>query len=369
MGLTSTAFFTVVCVLAVGMLALAVLDKPRPRRADLQLLTRAARVVGVSALAVLVCGLTLNNQYLFYTSWTDLLGPSDHPTTHRIGDVAAAQPPHLSGTVLAGRQPPGRLPALPAPGQRLQRYTVPSPDVGGTAQVLVELPAGYDPADVRSYPVVVGLHGFPSSPDSYVRTGILSAQDRLVSQHLLGPSIVVIPQINVPRSLDTECVNGGPGQPQIDSWLSNDLPRWIVAHFRVRTDRLSWATVGYSFGGWCAVSLGLRHPGLFGAAVVFQGYFRPDFGTHYIPAASDVAQYDLVRLESRHPVPLSMWVMTSRQDTLSYPSTAQFLRVARSPTAVTATVLPRGGHRNAVWQPLVTSALTWLGSTLPGFHA
>ncbi|MET8093048.1 alpha/beta hydrolase-fold protein [Micromonospora sp. NPDC005220] len=369
MGLTSSAFFVAVCFLAVGMLALAVVDKPRPRRTDLQMLTRAARVVTVSALAVLLCGLALNNQYLFYTSWADLLGSSGHATTHTIGDAAAAQTSRLPGAGLAGQQTPGRLPVLPAPGQRLQRYTVPSPDVGGAAQVLVELPAGYDPANVRTYPVVIGLHGFPSTPDSYVRTGILSAQDRLVSQHLLAPSIVVIPQINVPRSLDTECVDGGPGQPQTGSWLSHDLPRWVVAHFRVRTDRLSWATAGYSYGGWCAASLGLRHPDLFGAAIVFQGYFRPDFGTHYIPTASDLAQYDLVRLESRHPVPLSMWVMTSGQDSLSHPSTAQFLRVARSPTAVTATVLPEGGHRTAVWQPLITPALTWLGRTLPGFHA
>ncbi|MFG3604312.1 alpha/beta hydrolase [Micromonospora chersina] len=369
MALTSPALFVVVCVLAVGVLALAVLDKPHPSRAGLQMLARAARVMAVSALSVLLFGLALNDQYVFYTSWADLLGSSDQATTHTIGDTTAAQTRQLPGKGLTGQQPPTVLPALPAPSQRLQSYAVSSPDIAGPAQVLVELPPNYDPASAHTYPVIIGLHGFPSSPDSYLKTGIVTVQEQLVSKHALAPSIVVIPQINVPRSLDTECVDGGPGQPHVDSWLSHDLPRWIVAHFRVRTDRLSWVTVGYSYGGWCAASLGLRHPDIFGAAIVFQGYFRPDFGPHYVPATSTLAQYDLVRLESRHPVPLSMWTITSRQDSLSYPSTAQFLRGARPPTAVTATVLPHGGHRNAVWQPFIGPALTWLGHTLPGFHA
>ena len=119
----------------------------------------------------------------------------------------------------------------------------------------------------------------------------------LTSQHRMAPSIVVVPRIDTPASLDTECVNGGPGQPQTDTWLAHDLPAWTVNHFRVERKRTSWATVGYSYGAWCAASLAMRHPDVFGAAVVLLGYFRPDFSAAYDPLSTDgLRNYDLVAL-------------------------------------------------------------------------
>lgn len=91
-------------------------------------------------------------------------------------------------------------------------------------QVLVVLPRGYDPAKARTYPVIVGLHGLPGSPHSFDNTGILRVVNRLTLQHKIAPSIIVLPQIDVPDHLDTECVHGGPGQPQVDTWLSRSYP-------------------------------------------------------------------------------------------------------------------------------------------------
>ncbi len=175
---------------------------------------------------------------------------------------------------------------------------------------------------------------------------------------------------HTPASLDTECVNGGPGQPQTDTWLAQELPTRTVGHFRVQRRRTSWATVGYSYGAWCAASLAMRHPDVYGAAVVLQGYFRPDFSAAYDPLSTDgLRNYDLVALARNAPPPLAMWVLTSREDSLSYPTTSKFLSVARPPLDVTATVLAHGGHRLEVFTPYVPNALTWLAQTLPGFRA
>jgi enterochelin esterase-like enzyme len=237
-------------------------------------------------------------------------------------------------------------------------------------QVLVYLPVGYDPTAHHTYPVIVGLHGYPSVPRSFVALNFLKSIDTLTAQHRLAPSIVVIPSINTPASLDTECTNGGPGDPQTDTWLSQDLPRWVVSHFRVQTKRTSWATIGYSYGAWCAASLGMRHPDVFGASIVLLGYFRPDFGRYYDPLTPLTSRgYDLIRMEETSPPPISMWVLTSRQDPLSFPSTSKFLSVVRRPTDVTATVLATGGHRLQVWTPYVPQSLAWLGQVMPGFHA
>ena len=229
---------------------------------------------------------------------------------------------------------------------------------------------GYDPRSPKAYPVIVGLHGFPGGPSSFARLTFLSSIDTLTAQRRLAPSIVVMPRINTPASLDTECVDGGPGQPQTDTWLSRDLPIWVSQHLRARLSRTSWATVGYSYGAWCAASLAMRHPDVYGGAIVLQGYFRPDFGPSYDPLSPATTRgYDLIRLAQANPPPVALWVLTSREDPLSYPTTSRFLSVARRPLDVVATVLAHGGHRNTVFQPFLPDAFAWLGQTLPGFRA
>ncbi|MGG5261088.1 alpha/beta hydrolase [Phycicoccus avicenniae] len=366
MGLTGTPLLVLVIVLLVVVFVTALLDLPRLRHRGAAALARGAKVALVGALAVLVSGIVLNDQYLFYISWGDLLGPAGQGTVSALGGSAGAGA--VPASPLAGLRSPRVLPALPSPGRREQVWTVASRSLGARVQVLVELPPGYDPSSRRTYPVVVGLHGFPAVPSSYVYSDIVGAEDRQATAHRIAPAVVVIPQINAPERYDSECVDAAGGAPRVDSWLTSELPRWVVAHLRVRTDRRSWAAVGYSFGGWCAASTALRHPGLFGAFVDLQGYFRPDFGTAGAPEVPGLGGYDLVRLEARHPVPVAGFVETSRQDTLSYPSTAAFLRAVRAPTSVTAVVLPHGGHRPAVWQPVLPRAFRWLGQVLPGFR-
>jgi pimeloyl-ACP methyl ester carboxylesterase len=185
----------------------------------------------------------------------------------------------------------------------------------------------------------------------------------------LAASIVVVPRIDTPATIDTECVNGGSGQPQTDTWLSHDVPAWTAQHFRVQLTRTAWAAIGYSYGAWCAASITMRHPDVFGAAIVMLGYFRPDFSRGYDPLTSSTLRgYDLVNLARTAPPPIAMWILTSREDSLSYPTTSTFLSVARPPLDVSGMVLATGGHRNAVFEPYIPTAMHWLGQTLSGFR-
>jgi pimeloyl-ACP methyl ester carboxylesterase len=181
--------------------------------------------------------------------------------------------------------------------------------------------------------------------------------------------VVVSPSTEIPPGTDTECVDGGPGAPQVERFLTVDVPTWVRQHFAVVARRTSWATLGLSAGGWCAAMAALRHPAQYGAAVVMGGYFAPDFSARYRPlTASAAARYDLVRLEQRRRPPVALWLETSRNDRLSYPSSAAFLRAVAPPTAVDATVLLDGGHRLSLWRPMVGSALDWVGARIPGFR-
>ena len=322
----------------------------------------------------MVTGAALNDQYLFYISWADLLGAGSSVTaTHSGATARQAIETQPKGPGLSQVRVPVVLPVLPNPGQQIQNYTVTGARSRIAGQVLVYLPPGYDPTNARKYPVILALHGFPGYPGVYFNElHIDQTMDDLIAARQIAPAIVVIPQINSPGALDTECVDApNAAGPQDETWLARDIPSWVVSHFAVQTARTSWATLGYSFGGWCSALLGLRHPDVFGASVVIGGYFRPDFSRSYdpiVPGSAAARGYDLVRTARTNPPPLAMWVMASRSDSLAYPTTAQFLLGARPPLSVTTVLVKSGGHRVDLFLPFVQQSLAWLGQTLPGFR-
>jgi len=371
MELTDPGPIVLLSVLALVIFGLVVAGLPRWGSGISRAAVRGVQVVLLNVLVLALAGAALNDQYLFYSSWGDLFGSrSTSVQVHHGGTSPEVVTAAVAGPGLRGVTTPAVLPPLPQPGSRLQTYTVVDTRSNAEGQVYVHLPVGYDPRSSRTYPVILGLHGFPSGPKGFLKLDFLGSVDALTAEHRLAPSIVVVPRIDTPASLDTECVNGGVGQPQTDTWLAHDIPAWTAHHFRVTLARTSWATLGYSYGAWCAASLSMRHPDVFGAAVVLLGYFRPDFSAAYDPLTTATQRaYDLVTMAHTSPPPVAMWVLTSREDPLSYPTTSKFLSVARSPLDVTGTVLAHGGHRDSVFTPYVPAALAWLAQTLPGFRA
>lgn len=374
MELTSGTLLVVLGVVAVIAFALLVLGYPRVRRRWVGALARGSEALVLSLTVLVFAGAVLNDQYLFYISWSDLFGAGATVTAaHAGGTARQAVDAKVKGQGLSRAAAPAVYPPLPDPGQRVQRYTVTGAHSHISAEVLVYLPPGYDPAAAKKYPVVMALHGFPGSPDSFLQSLLLGQTvDELTFARQIARSIVVLPEINSPVSLDTECVDApNAAGPQAETWLARDIPEWVVGHYHVQTTRTSWATLGYSFGGWCSALLGLRHPDVFGASIVIGGYFRPDFSRSYdplTPGSSASRGYDLIRIARTNPPPLAMWVMASRTDSLVYPTTAQFLNEVRPPLSVTTVLLKTGGHRVSVFMPFLRTSLSWLGQTLPGFR-
>ena len=371
MTLTGPLLLIVLGLLAVAGFVTVVVGWPHTTRRGHGMLVRGAQVLALILVVVVLLGAVLNDRYIFYPSWSDLFGAATPAVQSHHGgriDVAAMAP--APGPGLEAAVSPAALPPLPHPHARLQKYSVTDPASGRRVPVLVYLPDGYDPTSSQTYPVIEGFHGYPGTPDSFRVLNFFSTADRLTAAHQLAPTIFVIPMIDTPWKLDTECVNGGPGQPQVESWLASVVPTWTVHHFRAQTARTSWATVGYSYGGWCAAALAMRHPDVYGGAVVLEGYFRPDFSPAYDPLtpAAKVG-FDLIRMAKTDPPAIAMWVMTSRTDKESYGTTGPFLSAATSPLDVTSVVVARGGHSNIVFGPYVSPGLAWLGQTLPGFHA
>lgn len=371
MELTDTSLIVLLGILAVVVFALVVLGRPRRGNTIVRAGVRGVQLVVLNVLVVALAGAALNDQYLFYSSWADLLG--SHSTSvqvHHGGTTPEVVTAPVHGPGFKGMATPAALPSLPQPGSRTQEYTVVGKRSNADGEVFVYLPVGYDPTSPRAYPVIVGLPDLHGGPRGFLHLDVVRTVDRLTAEHRLAPSIVVVPRIDTPASLDHECVNGGPGQPQTDTWLSHDIPAWTALHFRVARSRTSWATLGYSYGAWCAASLSMRHPDVFGGAIVLLGYFRPDFSAAYDPRSTAAERgYDLVTLAHTAPPPVSMWVLTSREDALSYPTSSKFLSVAHPPLDVTGNVLAHGGHHDSVFTPYIPASLAWLAQTLPGFRA
>jgi len=365
---------------AVTLLVLVGLVVGWPRLARNGVLAIAGRVGGIlllNVLVVLLAGVLLNRQFLFYASWTDLansFGATPEQASiskgGSAGTAAAIRLPERQGRSVTAA-PPRRLPALPGSGSRFT-YIVKGKASGITSTVVVQLPPGYDPTSERRYPVLETFQGYPGQPTQWLDVLHLDqAVDQASSAGSLVAPIIVSPQTEVPVGVDSECVDGGGSNPKVETWLTTDVPNWVVGHFAVQTDRQAWATIGLSAGGWCAAMAAMRHPGTYSAAIVMAGYFTPWFGPYYRPFEPKSVlgrEYNLLTTARKNPPPVAIWLETSHADRDSYPTSAVFLRDVRRPTAVTATVLQNAGHRMSVWVAELPGALTWLGHNVPGFR-
>lgn len=389
MSLTGSLLAWTIWILAIALFAWVIIDWPRlATRGWRSVLKRLGYQSGVVITLLLAVGITLNAQYGWYANWGDLRSVftgTDPGTVVAAGaNAAEAAGPDGSSTVNGPGHDPVPLVAVPSLSKMglasgrgpmfgtIKSYPVDGPVSGVKSYVDVWYPASYtDPKMANHrYPVIEAFHGVPGTPRQVwanMHLGLLLAQQ--VAAGKIADSIIVMPDW-APGQIDTECVDGGPGQIQMEQWLSQDVTSWVDHHLRVMQDRSSWATFGLSAGAWCASMLTMLHPDIYSATVSLGGYFQPDFEEPYVPFKAGSAQfshYDLLRIAKEHPPQVALWVQTSKADPSSYATTEQLLTIARPPMSVTADVLPNAGHRIGVWLPLVPQTLQWLGKTVPGF--
>ncbi len=379
MDLTSGAFLALLALVTLGAAGAAVFYWARlaPGR-PAAIAGRVGVLLGVNLLVLLTVAVALNDTFGLFADWTDLagaFGSGGQYTASSKGTsaaaAAAARVPGEAGPTGRSRTAP-LVPPIAQSGQRRYDVRVTGPVSGITGRVVVQVPVGYsDPAQAtRRYPVIETFHGYPGSPGQWLDAMDLGqAADNEAAAGRMSPVVIVSPQLEIPRGRDTECVNGGPGQPALETWLTVDVPNWVTRTFRVSPERSAWATAGLSAGGWCAAMVALLHPARYGAAMIFGGYFAPQFGRTYQPFGGHLPpRYDLVALAKAGPPPLAMWVETSHSDKLSYATTSAFLRWARAPLSVRAVVYAHAAHAIPLWAGLLPDALQWLESQVPGFR-
>ena len=159
------------------------------------------------------------------------------------------------------------------------------------------LPPGFDPT--RRYPVIYLLHGMRGSPSEFWDSlKIADVADPLIESGQSRPFIAVMPVAGPLVNPD-----GGEWAGVWEDYVVQDVVPWVDGHLPTLPGARNRALEGLCAGGYGAVDIGLRHPGVFGMLGSWEGYFAPEFrdGPFVHAAAADLAAHDptlLVRNEA-----------------------------------------------------------------------
>jgi enterochelin esterase-like enzyme len=315
----------------------------------------AARIAcgSLSILVAMTSGIAaVNFYYGYYSTWGQLWADFHGGDAGNLGIVSAA--------------------SASAPGSGVIGWvTLPGPASGVSRRGLAYLPPQYDQARYARvrFPVVELFHGTPGSPVALATVlRVQQVADSLLSRHLMGPMVLVMPAINGTGHDYQDCVNG----PAVrdDTYLTRDVRTDVLARYRVSADPYEWGLAGYSSGGYCAANLALRHRASFGAAAVIEGYFRAADG----PAAAalnnspplEAANSPLYAAErltpGSGPVP-AFWVAAGTHDKSDYRPAAVFAAALDHIEQVPFAKMNAGDTANA-WRAALPVALTWLWQQL-----
>ena len=312
--------------------------------------------IGAGALTIVLASVggmaIVNDYYGYYQSWgqlgADLTGNYTRFTTTALGTRTT---PLLTGKVVS----------LDLTGARS----------GINRGGYVYLPPQYFQrkyAHTR-FPVVELLHGSPSYAASWlVHLHADAVANQLISDHLMGPMILVMPQTYTGNDY-TECLNSRRGSDE--TYLTTDVRADVEARFRVARDAAQWGLVGVSSGGYCAANLALRHPALYGAVGILSGYFRPQDGPAaqvlgYNQAAEDANDpLLLARRVSAGSAPLpSFWLAAGTGDRADWAGSEAFAAALHGVEQVTLYREPGGHHNFYAFAPAFDRVLPWVWTQL-----
>ncbi len=365
-GLTSLSFLILLLLAACGLAATVNWAWNRwPARGALW--GRALSLVLIACMGSVLSLDILNRSEHFYASFSDLAGGSV-PAGSAPSTLATASRSSL--TVLTPHwQRTGARQA------RAGRGTLIRVDIRGAASgldrpALIDLPPEFFLAPTVRLPAIEMLHGWPGAPINIVdKLGAVSYLDQERLAYRMPPVIAVVPTVSTGGS--TECVDAVHGQLD-GTYLADDVPQAVTGAFRV-LGGASWATLGYSTGGFCAANLALRHADRYAAGASLSGYFT----AAQDPGTARLYRHNTTALHHNSPTWLlahvhltgpPLFAMASGGDLYAVHQQRALLRAAHAGNPgfpLTGTLLPSGGHNYGTWRHALPAALDWLGAYLP----
>lgn len=155
------------------------------------------------------------------------------------------------------------LPLARAGSTSVRTILVPSEALGRAVPVNVVLPADYEAANDRRYPVLYLLHGAGDTYASWV--------DNTDVEEAVRPFGLIVVMPDAGRGPDAGWYSDWRDGPAWESFHIGELVPYIDRAFRTVPDRSGRGIAGLSMGGFGAMSYAARHPDVFGVAASFSG--------------------------------------------------------------------------------------------------
>jgi S-formylglutathione hydrolase FrmB len=250
-----------------------------------------------------------------------------------------------------------------------------SPSLPDPVRCLIVPPPSWDRGEKRRYPVLYFLHDGFGNEGTLQRRGVAGELFRRMADGRLPEFFVVAP--GAPGSWFSDSHDGS---RRWEEFLTGDLIRKIEQRYPVLSDPRARGITGISMGGYGAVKLALRHPGLYGSVSALSGALIP-IGWDDLPRYSWIARRTLKRVfgDSREdnslaandvweiilPLrferpPFSLQLRAGASDVYGLGGVAAqfgtFLCERGLPTTV---VIEPGGHDWGYWRQALISIAEW----------
>lgn len=333
---------------------------------------RAVALIVVQASLILAALVRINASEQLMTTWAAVAGSTGDLTTS-VMDQQAAVP--VTTAMLANPTPtenawqvsPAQQAAdrSAAGSSTVESITLAGSTTGYQLPAQIYLPGGYASQPARSYPVVELLDGYPGSPDSWIGTlNLKDTLDHLIAAGQIPPVIAVLPSQNPDPGHDSECVDATAGyKAQADTYLSKDVPAYVMAHYRAASGRINWVIGGYSTGGYGASSVGLRHTDFYGSVISLSGYVNPiqDNTTGTLFASrSDKHDFSVTDLLDHPHQPMALYLIAANDNIRDRKANLAFAAHVPATDSLRSIATATGGHSFPVWATGFTDAIQWL---------
>jgi S-formylglutathione hydrolase FrmB len=258
---------------------------------------------------------------------------------------------------------------LPDQGVLIEVDIPPTVSHFSTRPAYVYLPPAWFAKVTPSLPTLVLLPGEPGSASDWSDDGDAdNTADAFASSHHGVAPIIVMPDPNGTKTVDSECVNSQFGEAE--TYLVDDVPAFVRTRFDASRAAGSLAIGGLSAGGTCSVMLALRHPTEYPTFASFSGFASPQWldtsraqtiATLFGGSEQQFAAHDPIQLvHNGHFTGVAGWFEVGDQDTQPVQAAHQLQPAALRAGISTCLLVRPGSHDFDLWSQALRDAFPWL---------
>ena len=240
-----------------------------------------------------------------------------------------------------------------------------SPTLGGQRRtIVVYLPPTYNThiGQNKRYPVLYLLHGSPGQAYDWFTAGKANqSADTLIALGKIPELIMVLPDGNGRPGATSEWANSYDQRQLIESYVVNDVVRYIDSKYRTIPDAANRAIGGLSMGGFGAMNIAVHHPDIFGSVISLGGYYYAEGGIWGNNAAYMQQNSPADVLPTKKQAwKLLFFLGAGTQDQPYYTDTQQFAQELSGLHIPYHLDIQQGYHSWTIWQTQMYNALLWL---------